>query len=90
MPVSTDQIRDKLLKINDTIIESEYLAREGKMTNLGSTDRDVAALCQQCRSLPAEAAAEIQPLMAEMIGNLERLARTIEDYKDTVQKKKKT
>ena len=54
----------------------------GKMTNLKDLDKKVSLICQQATSLPPAQALDIHPLMAELIGELERLTISLNDYRD--------
>ena len=84
IPMKSAELRAKMEKLNDFIINAENSVRDGKMMDLGSLDRDIADLCMKAVSLlPAEAHA-LQPLMADMIGNLERLGAALKDFRDNL------
>ena len=82
-----DEIRTKMEKLNDSILEAAPNVRGGKMADLSGLDKDVAIICTRAVTLPPADARDIQPLMAELIGNLERLSGALKDYKDDIKKK---
>ena len=77
-------IRARMEKLNDFIMKAEDSVRDGKMTDLGSLDKDIADLCMKAVSLPPVEAKDLQPLMADMIGNLERLGSALKDFRDNL------
>ena len=85
--MNVTEIRDKMEKLRDSISDAENSVRGGKMVDLTGLDKNVAVICTQAVALPPEDARDIQPLMAELIGNLERLSIALKDFKDTVKKK---
>lgn len=82
--MTPDQLRRKMEEINDFVQDAETRVRNGEMVDLSGMDRDVAAVCTKAVALPSEQARDIQPLMAEMIGNLERLSTALKDFKDNI------
>ena len=46
--------------------------------------KDIADLCMKAVSLPPVEAKDLQPLMADMIGNLERLGSALKDFRDNL------
>ena len=78
------EIRTKMEKLNDFIIGAEGTVRGGKMMNLGNLDREIADLCVKAVALPPVEAHALQPLMADMIGNLERLGEALKDFKENL------
>lgn len=85
--MNSAQIRNKMDKLKDYILDADASVRVGKMVDLTGLDKDVAVICTQALALPANEAHDLQPLMAELIGNLERLSGSLKDFKDSVQKK---
>ena len=81
-----DEIRARMEKLSAFIQESEDKVRSGTMVDLSGLDREVALICTKSVALPPEQARDIQPLMAEMIGNLERLSTALKDYKEDLKK----
>ncbi len=84
--MTPDALRDKMQKLATYISDAETIVRSGKMVDMSSLDRDVSVICQQALSLPADKTSELQPVMAELIGNLERLSVALKDYKDNLKK----
>ncbi len=78
------ELRSKMEKLNAFIMDAENSVRDGKMMDLGSLDRDIADLCMKAVSLPPTEAHALQPLMADMIGNLERLGAALKDFRDNL------
>lgn len=76
-----EAIRDEMLRLSDYIVDTERTIREGKMLDLTGLDEKVSNLCDRTLALPPTLAMEIQPLMAEMIGHLEVLSVTLQNYK---------
>ena len=84
--MKADEIRSRMEKLNDFIQDSEATVRGGKMADLSGLDKDVAVICTKAIALPPSDARDIQPLMAELIGNLERLSTALKDYKEDLKK----
>lgn len=84
--MTPDDIRAKMEKLSSFILDAEDKVRAGKMADLSGMDREVAVICNKAVSLPPDQARDIQPLMAEMIGNLERLSTALKDYKEDLKK----
>ena len=84
--MKSDEIRTRMEKLSVFIQDAESTVRGGKMVDLSGLDRDVALICNKAVALPPAEAHEIQPLMAEMIGNLERLSSALKDYKEDLKK----
>ncbi len=78
------EIRKKMEDLNNFIQDAEIALRDGKLKDLGGLDRDIGVLCTKAVSLPPAEARELQPLMAELIGNLERLGMALKDFKDNL------
>jgi hypothetical protein len=75
-----EDIRVRMQNICDFIASSITDVDAGLMVNLSGLDDNVAALCERTISLPPDEAQQIQPLMAEMINNLDRLGKALRDY----------
>lgn len=80
------EIRAKMEKLTDFIREAEATVRGGKMVDLSGLDREVAVICNKAVALPPLEARDIQPIMAELIGNLEHLSSALKDYKEDLKK----
>lgn len=78
------ELRTKMEKLNAYIIEAEASVLGGKMVDMGSLDKDIGILCNHVISLPPLEARDLQPLMADMIGNLERLGVSLKDFRDNL------
>lgn len=84
--MNAEQLRSKMEETNQYILDSEVKVLGGEMVDLTGLDRDVSVICQKAISLPPDDARDIQPMMAEMIGNLERLGMALKNYKDDLKK----
>lgn len=80
------QIREKMESLKSFIIDAEISVRDGKMMDLTGLDKDVAVVCQKSISLPPDQARDLQPLMAELIGELERLSFALKDFRAGLKK----
>jgi hypothetical protein len=78
------EISNKMRSLSDFILDAETKVREGKIVDMSGIDRDVNVICSKAMALPADKSLEIQPLMAELIGHLERLGMALKDYKDNL------
>lgn len=82
--MTPDQLRDKMENLSSFIRDAEGKVLSGKMVDMSSLDKDVAVICNKVIGLPPAKAMELQPLMADMIGSLERLSIALKDYKDNL------
>ena len=82
--MTPDQLRDKMENLSHFIRDAEGTVLSGQMVDMSGLDKDVALICNKVITLPPAQAMELQPLMAEMIGHLERLSIALKDYKDTL------
>lgn len=80
------EIRAKMEKLTEFIRDAEASVRSGKMVDLSGLDRDVAMICNKAIALPPVEARDLQPVMAELIGNLEHLSTALKDYKEDLKK----
>lgn len=85
--MNAEQIYQKMEELNLFVQDAEASAREGNIVDIKRLDREVGILCQQALSLPQDDARQIQPMMAEMIGNLDRLGNALRDFKDRHKKR---
>jgi hypothetical protein len=79
-------IRAKMEQLNTFILDADTSVQNGKLVDLRGLDRDIAVICKQATSLPPPDARDLQPVMAELIGNLERLSFSLKDFKDGMKK----
>jgi hypothetical protein len=84
--MSFDVLRAEMEKLSVFILDSEEQVLSGKMVDMSGLDREVTILCRKALSLPLAQAAEIQPLMAELIGHLERLSIALKNYRDNIKR----
>ncbi len=84
--MNATELRSKMEKTNDYILDSEAKVLAGTMVDLTGLDKEVGVICQKALAMPPNDARDIQPLMAEMIGNLERLSLALKNYKEDLKK----
>lgn len=82
--MTSNDIADKMRKLSEFILDAEASVRRGKMVDITGIDKDINIICSRATSLPPAQAMEIQPLMAELIGNLERLGMALKDFKQNL------
>lgn len=80
--MKAQEVRTKMEDLKNFIQDADIAVRGGKMVNLSSLDKNVALICTKAIALPPSDARDIQPLMAELIGELERLTLSLKDYRD--------
>lgn len=80
--MSLDALRDQMERLSVFILDAEEKVLSGKMVDMSGLDRDVSTLCTKALALPPAQAMEIQPLMAELIGHLERLTIALKAYRN--------
>lgn len=76
------QIETRMRDLTVFISQSAQQVRGGKMVSLHHLDDEVASLCDAALALPPAEAGQVQPVMAEMIGQLEDLANALKEYRD--------
>lgn len=82
-------LQDRMRALTDFIIDAHYQVRQGRNVNLMGLDAKVSQLCDDTFKLPPAQAMEMQPLIADMIGHLEDLSKSLEELKaDLTQPKK--
>lgn len=79
-----DELQTRMRDVCDYIMSSTAQVEAGEMVNLSGLDDDVAALCERAIALPPQDATQIQPLMADMISQLELLGNALRDYQERV------
>ncbi len=82
MSDAVQDIKTRMQELTSFVIQANNTINAGQMVDLQGLDDEVASLCDRTLALPPEQAAQIQPLMAEMISNLEELGRTLEMYQE--------
>jgi hypothetical protein len=81
MTLNAQAIRQKMEEISSFIREAEDSARTGTIIDITRLEGEIAQLCEGIAKLPKAQSLEIHPLMADMIGALERLELVLKDYK---------
>lgn len=84
--MTPDDIRSKMEKLADFVREAEHSVRDGMIRDLSGLDREVTAICKKALTLPPVEARDLQPVMAELIGGLERLGQALVAYKEEQKK----
>ncbi|MCB1530655.1 MAG: hypothetical protein H6853_05340 [Rhodospirillales bacterium] len=80
--MNSEDIQKRLSELNAFILDSTRTVQNGEMVDLGDLDGEVASICDSIVTLPPEEALQIQPLMAEMIGHLEKLGEALHTYEN--------
>jgi hypothetical protein len=80
--MTPDMLRQKMEDLRDYIRDAEEKVSAGTMVNLQGLEKTVSEICRYATSLPPDQARDVQPLMAELIGELERLSIALKDYKN--------
>ncbi len=75
----------QLIEMSNKIDTAQEELRQGKVANLSNMDAQIAALCDEIIQLPPAEAAEIQPIMGQMIGKLEAYGLALKDFKNSFQ-----
>jgi hypothetical protein len=84
--MKVEDIHAKMEKLNVFIQDAEITVRGGTMADLSGLDKEVAVICTKAVSLPPDDARSVQPLMATLIRNLERLSIALVEYKEDLKK----
>lgn len=84
---NVEDIKERLQSLTNFVAEAQDRIDAGEMVNLSRLDDEVATLCDETLALPPEQAAEVQPVMGEMISKLEILSNSLREYKDNMNKK---
>jgi hypothetical protein len=77
-----EEIQKRLGELCQFITDSIQTVESGTMVDLSGLDEEVASICDHVVTLPPAEATQTQPLMAEMIGNLEKLGEALQKYQD--------
>lgn len=81
MTPNVQTIRQKMEEISAFIRQAEESARDGTLMDITKLEGEIAQICSGIAKLPSAETVDIHPLMAEMIGALERLEIVLRDYK---------
>jgi len=79
--MTKDQIIEKLSTLITLIDQAQIDIDAGRVRDLSAMDHDVAKVCDDIVALPPEQAQEVQPVMADMITRLEKLAGSLQSFK---------
>ena len=77
----------KMEDLKNVIRNADNMVRENKAVNLSGLDAKVSYICNKVTGLSAAEAADLQPLMADLIGELEHLSTSLQDYRDNLKKR---
>ncbi len=80
------QVRQSMEDLKTFIQDSDAKVRGGTMVDLSGLESKVTMICTKATSLPPKDAMDIQPLMADLIGELERLTISLRDFRDDLQR----
>lgn len=83
------EIVDKLEKIQGILDLANADLQAGKVKALTQLEKDVSQICEEAVTLPPEEAKKVQPLLADMIGNLETFALTLKSFQTAMKEKVK-
>lgn len=79
-----EALQDRMEKLRTFVTDADAALRDGKVVNLGTLEREIADICAKAVALPPADAREIQPYMADLIGELERLSFALKDFRDNL------
>jgi hypothetical protein len=71
-----------MISIIDTALEN---LQAGKMPDLGTLDSEVAKICRDVEAADPALGQKVQPLMAEMIGKLDKMAQALMEYQQKIE-----
>lgn len=81
---NAQQITARLNELSDFIDEAQAKLNDGEVVNLTHLDDEVATLCEQALALPPQEAAQVQPVMGDMISKLEQLGASLKEFQDNL------
>ena len=81
---NAQQIAARLNELTDFIEEAQAKLESGEVMNMAHLDDEIAALCDQTVALPPQEAAQIQPIMGNMISKLEQLGISLKEFQDNL------
>lgn len=84
MSDTVEDIKTRMQELTSFVIDANNSINGGQMVDLQGLDDEVASLCDRTLALPPQRAAEVQPLMAEMISQLEELGRSLEIFQENL------
>lgn len=84
MMSKSDEIIKKLNDITAFIEGAQQKLSEGEVINLTHLDGEVETLCQETLTLAPQEAAQVQPVMGNMISKLEELGLALKDFQSNL------
>ncbi|MEM6781597.1 MAG: hypothetical protein AAF569_07015 [Pseudomonadota bacterium] len=84
MSDNPQDIKTRMQELTSFVVQANDTINAGQMVDLQGLDDEVASLCDRTLALPPQQAADIQPLMAEMISKLEELGRSLETFQQNL------
>lgn len=82
--MKVSELRQKMEDLRTLIQDADSKIRGGTMVNLSGLEANISTICTKATALKAQDAMDIQPLMAELIGELERLTISLQDFRDNI------
>ncbi|NQZ14957.1 MAG: hypothetical protein HRT94_09070 [Alphaproteobacteria bacterium] len=79
--MTKEQIIQQLQDVSETIDQAQNDIAAGLVRDLSHLDNHVAQICNDIVNLSPEDAAQVQPIMADMISKLEALASSLQTFK---------
>lgn len=76
-PPDPEDLRRRLETMTAYVRECDVRAARGETVDMSKLDREVADFCRDLARADPESGMMLTPLMAEMVGALEELARTV-------------
>jgi len=86
--VLVQQLRVRLTGITDYVRDCERRVSMGEIVDMGGLDANVAEICQQVQSLPAEEGQSLEDMMLKLIESLNQLSKTFEKLSQSMASKK--
>lgn len=84
---SVEQISNRLQELVSFIENAQEQLSGGQVVNLSHLDDEVAEICEHTLQLKPEEAAQIQPVMADMITKLEELGIALQQFQANLKDK---
>lgn len=83
MSVVFDKIQADLEQLQRVIEDADAAVRMGKIEPLRGLEQRVTSLCQAVTKLSDEDANQIRPALGALISEFERLALSLQEFRDT-------
>lgn len=82
-----ETITAKLDDIDAIIATAQTDLQSGKVKGLAHIDGAVARICEEAVKLPPDDAKKVQPMLANLIGNLDTLALSLQSFQNEMKEK---